>query len=85
VSKARSRWWCPLNIADNSGLAIAYKAYGLSLSGKEAAVIDGLTGEQRFFMGWAQFFREKTRENELIVQIKSNPHSPDVIRGTVRR
>ena len=42
------------NIADNSGLAIAYKAYKLSLAGKEAPVIDGLTGDQRFFSGWAQ-------------------------------
>jgi putative endopeptidase len=71
------------NIADNSGLAIAYKAYRLSLAGKEAPVIDGLTGEQRFFSGWAQMWREKIRENELIVKIKSNPHAPDQLRGTI--
>ena len=71
------------NIADNSGLAIAYKAYKLSLAGKKAPVIDGLTGDQRFFSGWAQAWREKDRENELIVEIKSNPHSPSSIRGTV--
>jgi predicted metalloendopeptidase len=71
------------NIADNSGLAIAHKAYKLSLAGKEAPVIDGLTGEQRFFMGWAQFWREKEREDQLIVRIKSNEHSPSQIRGTV--
>ena len=71
------------NIADNSGLAIAYKAYRLSLADKEAPMIDDLTGDQRFFSGWAQVWREKVRENELIVKIKSNPHSPDLIRGTV--
>jgi putative endopeptidase len=71
------------NIADNSGLAIAYKAYRLSLASREAPVIDGLTGDQRFFSGWAQMWREKIRENELIVKIKSNPHAPDELRGTV--
>ena len=71
------------NIADNSGLAIAYKAYRLSLAGKEAPVIDGLTGDQRFFSGWAQMWREKIRENELIVKIKSNQHAPDELRGMV--
>ena len=56
------------NIADNSGLAIAYKAYKLSLGGKEAPVIDGLTGDQRFYMGWAQVWRAKTRTDEAIVR-----------------
>jgi putative endopeptidase len=69
------------NIADNSGMAIAYKAYRLSLGGKEAPVIDGLTGDQRFYMGWAQVWRSKTRENEAIVRIKSDPHSPAQFRG----
>jgi putative endopeptidase len=71
------------DIADNSGLAIAYRAYKLSLAGKEAPVIDGLTGDQRFFGGWAQVWRTKFREDDLIVQIKSNPHSLGPIRGTV--
>ena len=71
------------NIADNSGIAIAYKAYRLSLGGKEAPVIDGLTGDQRFYMGWAQVWRSKTRDKEAIVRIKSDPHSPDRFRGTV--
>jgi putative endopeptidase len=69
------------NIADNSGLAIAYKAYRLSLGGKSAPIIDGLTGEQRFYMGWAQVWRSKTRDNEAIVRIKSDPHSPAQFRG----
>ncbi len=71
------------NIADNSGLAIAYKAYRLSLGGEPAPVIDGLTGDQRFFMGWAQVWRAKTREHEAILRIKADPHSPAEIRGNV--
>jgi putative endopeptidase len=71
------------NIADNSGLAIAYKAYQLSLRGKTAVTIDGLTGDQRFYMGWAQVWRSKTRENQAIAWIKTDPHSPNEIRGTV--
>src|SRR5208283_96348 len=71
------------NIADNSGLAIAYKAYKLSLGGKDAPVIDGLSGDQRFFMGWAQVWRAKTRDSEAIVRIKSDPHAPAQFRGTV--
>jgi putative endopeptidase len=69
------------NIADNSGLAIAYKAYKLSLGGKEAPVIDGFTGDQRLYMGWAQVWRGKLRENEAIVRIKTDPHSPPEFRG----
>jgi predicted metalloendopeptidase len=71
------------NIADNSGLAIAYKAYKISLGGKEAPVLDGLTGDQRFFYGWVQVWRGKARENEAIVRIKTDPHSPPAVRGTV--
>ncbi len=74
------------NIADNSGVAIAYKAYKLSLKGKPAPVIDGLTGDQRFFMGFAQVWRMKMREAQQIVQIKTDPHSPGQFRanGTMR-
>lgn len=70
------------NIADNSGLAIAFKAYKLSLNGQEAPVIDGLTGEQRLFMGWAQVWRGKIRQNEQIRLLKVDPHSPVSVRGT---
>ncbi|MES2161291.1 MAG: M13-type metalloendopeptidase [Pseudomonadota bacterium] len=69
------------NIADNSGVAIAYKAYKLSLGGKEAPVIDGLTGDQRFYMGFAQVWRLKMREAQQIVQIKTDPHSPGQFRA----
>jgi endothelin-converting enzyme/putative endopeptidase len=73
------------NIADNSGLAIAYKAYRLSLEGRPAPVIDGLTGEQRFYMGFGQVWRSKMREAQQIVQVKTDPHSPGRFRanGTV--
>ncbi|MEO8935393.1 MAG: M13 family metallopeptidase [Burkholderiaceae bacterium] len=74
------------NIADNSGVAIAYKAYHLSLNGKDAPVIDGKTGDQRFYAGFATIYRNKTREPALIRQIKSDPHSPGEYRanGTLR-
>ena len=49
-------------MGDLGGLAIAFRAYKLSLKGKRAPVIDGLTGEQRFFMGWAQIWRSKERD-----------------------
>ncbi|MBS0575796.1 MAG: M13 family metallopeptidase [Proteobacteria bacterium] len=73
------------NIADNSGLAIAYKAYLISLHGKPAPVIDGMTGPQRFYAGFAQVWREKMRDDAMISQIKSDPHSipVDRVMGTV--
>jgi putative endopeptidase len=69
------------NVADNAGLAIAYKAYKLSLAGKEAPVIGGLTGEQRLYYGWAQVWRGKSREPETIRLLKVDPHSPPAVRG----
>jgi putative endopeptidase len=70
------------NIADNSGLAIAYKAYHLSLAGRAAPVIDGLTGDERLYLGWVQGWRGKVREAEEIQRIKTDPHSPPAVRGT---
>jgi predicted metalloendopeptidase len=70
------------NIADNSGLALAYKAYVLSLGGKPAPIIGGLTGEQRFYMGWAQGWRGKVREDQALQYLKTDPHSPPAVRGT---
>jgi putative endopeptidase len=64
------------NIADNAGLAVAYDAYRLSLSGREAPVIDGFTGDQRFFMGRAQVNRVAFREEELRRAVLSGVHSP---------
>ncbi|MET3106230.1 putative endopeptidase [Oxalobacteraceae bacterium GrIS 2.11] len=71
------------NIADNSGLAIAYKAYQLSLGGHEAPVIDGYTGNQRLYMGWAQVWRGKARDAETIRLINVDPHSPSKARGNL--
>jgi putative endopeptidase len=70
------------NIGDNSGLAIAYKAYRISLAGHEAPVIDGFTGDQRLYLGWVQVWRGKVREAEAIQRIKTDPHSPPAVRGT---
>ncbi|GAC1629203.1 MAG: M13 family metallopeptidase [Nevskia sp.] len=69
------------NVADNSGIAIAYKAYKLSLAGKDAPVINGLSGDQRFYGGWAQVWRGKDREAEAIRRITVDPHSPPSVRG----
>ena len=71
------------NIADNSGLAIAYKAYQLSLGGKPAPVIDGYTGAQRCYIGWAQVWRGKARDAETIRLLNIDPHSPAAARGNV--
>lgn len=70
------------NIADNSGLAIAYKAYQLSLSGRTPPVIDGFTGQQRFYLGWVQVWRAKVRDVEAMQRIKTDPHAPPAVRGT---
>jgi len=63
------------NIADNSGLAVAYKGYRISLAGKPAPVLDGLSGDQRFYLGFARVWRAKWRDNAVIAQLKSDPHS----------
>ncbi len=68
------------NIGDLSGLAVAYKAYRMSLNGEEAPVIDGLTGDQRFFMGWAQVWRRLYRDENLEMRITSDPHSHSLAR-----
>lgn len=74
------------NIGDLGGLSIAIKAYKASLNGKEAPVLDGFTGMQRVFMGWAQGWCDKQREEALRNQIANDPHSPAKFRinGVVR-
>ncbi|WP_257305477.1 M13 family metallopeptidase [Geothrix campi] len=73
------------NIADVAGLAAAYDAYRLSLDGKEAPVVQGLTGDQQFFLSYAQSWREKTREPLLRQQILTDGHAPASFRPyTVR-
>jgi putative endopeptidase len=64
------------NIADLAGLEVAYDAYHRSLGGKPAPVIDGLTGDQRFFLAFAQAWRDKAREDSIKQQVASDPHSP---------
>lgn len=70
----------PENIADLAGLEIAYKAYVTALKGHEAPVIDGWTGAQRFFIGYAQSYLGKRRQELLIAQLASNPHAPEADR-----
>ncbi|HYE95083.1 MAG TPA: M13 family metallopeptidase [Rubricoccaceae bacterium] len=64
------------NIGDLAGLAMAYRAYRLSLNGQEPPVINGFTGDQRFFMGWAQVWRTKHREEFLRQLLRTDTHSP---------
>jgi putative endopeptidase len=64
------------NIGDLGGLAIAYKAYFMSLRGAEAPVIDGLTGAQRLFLSWGQAWRTKGRDEIMIQRLATDPHSP---------
>ncbi|MEI9993232.1 MAG: M13 family metallopeptidase [Rhizomicrobium sp.] len=74
------------NIADIAGLVIALKAYHISLHGKPAPVLDGLTGDQRFYIAYAQSWRERHRDAAIRSQVLSNPHSPSEYRvnGVVR-
>jgi putative endopeptidase len=68
------------NIGDLAGLAIAYKAYQISLDGKEPEVLDGLTGQQRFFASWAAGWRQVIRQEEAIRRLATDPHSPNEFR-----
>ena len=74
------------NIGDLGGISIGLLAYKMSLSGAEAPAIDGLTGEQRVFLGYGQVWRAKIRDEELRRRIATDPHSPTVYRanGPVR-
>ncbi len=74
------------NIGDNGGLQVAYEAYRISLHGKDAPVLDGFTGDQRFFLGWGQVWRGLVRDEALRVLIATDTHSPAYFRtiGPVR-
>ena len=74
------------NIADLTGLVISYQAYKLSLKGQPAPVIDGIPADRRFYMGWAQSWMAKEREDSLRQQVLTNVHSPEMYRanGPVR-
>ena len=69
------------NIADNAGLAVAYKAYRLSLNGVEPPAVDGFTSDQRFFRGFTAVWRGKRREALEIQLLKTDPHAPDAFRA----
>ena len=73
------------NTADLAGLSAAYDAYKMSLNGKPAPVIDGFTGDQRFYLGWAQVWRRNYREAALRNQLLTDPHSPSQQRVWVVR
>ena len=73
------------NIADLAGLTVAYDAYHHSLGGRPAPVIDGMTGDQRFYLGWAQVWRRKYREANLLQRLLTDPHSPSEQRVAVVR
>jgi putative endopeptidase len=64
------------NIGDLGGLTIAYKAYQISLAGKPSPVIDGMSGEKRLMLSWAQIWRAKVRPEEMRRRIATDPHSP---------
>jgi len=68
------------NIADLGGLLMALDAYHASLKGQPAPVIDGLTGDQRLFLSYAQSWQAKARDDALKAQMSSDPHSPDGFR-----
>ena len=74
------------NLGDLGGMTVAYEAYKLSLDGEEPPVLDGYTGDQRFFMAWAQVWKRKYREDELKRRLVTDPHSPSEYRtnGIVR-
>ncbi len=69
------------NIADLSGMAIAYKAYRMSLGDGPGPVIDGFTSSQRFFLGWSQIWRRKYRDEEMVRRLLTDPHSPSAFRA----
>ena len=71
------------NIGDLGGLEMAYTAYQISLGGKAAPVIDGFTGDQRFFMSHAQVWRGMSRDDAQVNQLRTDPHSPAAARGSI--
>ncbi|MBU2015653.1 MAG: M13 family peptidase, partial [Alphaproteobacteria bacterium] len=73
------------NIGDLGGLAVALDAYHASLGGKPAPVIDGMTGDQRFFLGWAQVWRRNYREANLRQRLVTDPHAPSQYRADIVR
>jgi putative endopeptidase len=73
------------NVADLAGLTVAHDAYIASLGGKEPPVINGMTGDQRFYLGWAQVWRRNYREANLRQRLLTDPHSPSEQRVAIVR
>jgi putative endopeptidase len=73
------------NIADLAGLTVAYDAYRMAIGNQPAPVIDGFTGDQRFYLGWAQVWRREYREANLLNRLLTDPHSPSEQRVAVVR
>jgi putative endopeptidase len=73
------------NVADLAGVTVAYDAYKASLGGNEAPELNGFTGDQRFYLGWAQVWRRKYREENLRQRLLTDPHSPSEQRVAVVR
>ncbi|BDU72285.1 M13 family metallopeptidase [Mesoterricola silvestris] len=73
------------NLADLAGLNVAFDAYHASLGGKPAKVLGGFTGDQRFFLGFAQVWRSKYRDQALLNQVTTDPHTPGFLRPNVAR
>ena len=73
------------NIGDLAGLTVAYDAYKTALNGEEAPLIDGFTGDERFFLAWAQVWRRNYRESNLSQRLNTDPHSPSEQRAWVVR
>ena len=81
AKKVNGRLTLGENIADLSGMAISFKAYRISLGGKDSPVLDGYTSSQRFFLGWSQIWRRKYRDAELVKRLVTDPHSPSHFRA----
>jgi putative endopeptidase len=73
------------NVADLAGLTVAHDAYIASLNGATPPVIDGMTGDQRFYLGWAQVWRRNYREPNLRQRLLTDPHSPSPQRTDIVR
>ncbi len=83
--KVKGEYTLGENIGDLAGLTVAYDAYRATLNGREAPVIDGTTGDQRFFLGWAQVWRRNVREAAARQRLLTDPHSPSEYRTAVVR
>ena len=73
------------NVADLAGLTVAYDAYHKALGGKTAPMINGYSGDERFYLGWAQVWRRSYREPELLKRLRTDPHAPSEARASIVR